>query len=379
MEKRQLGKIKEEISLLGFGAMRLPRRDGDYDLPELKAMLDTAMAGGVNYYDTAYIYDNGNSEKILGELLVDRYPRERFYLADKLPGWRLPKGGGPAEMRAILEESLERLHTDYLDFYLVHSLSGESWAKLVEKGVKDFLAELRESGKARYIGFSFHDAPESLPGIVAAFPWDFAQIQLNYLDWDGEQQARAQYDYLTAQGVPVVVMEPVRGGSLAQLPPDALSELEGVAASAPALLALRFAASQANVLTVLSGMSSRAQVAENCQGFRDFQPLSAAEQQAISRVLARLNERELVLCTGCRYCEADCPRKINISAAMNGLNHYLTLPNRAALNNYIRQIKPGQQPQDCLGCGVCQTHCPQKIDIPQHLADLAKALAENGF
>jgi len=379
METRKLGKIKEDISLLGFGAMRCPRLGEGFDLEQIRDMFDAAVNAGVNYYDTAYVYDNGQNEKLLGELLIDRYPRDRLYVADKMPGWKVSKGGGAAEMMDILDESLERLHTDYVDFYLIHSLSGESWPKLVEKGVGDFLARLRESARVRYIGFSFHDLPEQLPAIVDFFDWDFAQIQLNYFDWEGDQRARGQYEYLTRRGLPVISMESVRGGSLATLPEDALAEAAPRTSSSPAALALRWVASLPNVLTALSGMSSLPQVEENCRTFRDFQPLTAAEYQAVERVMACLREREAVLCTACRYCEDQCPQNIDIPRAMAGLNTHRALQNQASLYNYLRMVKAGQQPRDCLACGACREHCPQKLDIPAHLAELAQALAKHGL
>jgi len=379
METRKLGKIKEDISLLGFGTMRYPRLEQGFDMEQLRAMFDWAMQAGVNYYDTAYVYDNGDSEKLLGQLLVDRYPRDRFYVADKMPGWLLPKGAGATDMMDFLDESLERLHTDYADFYLIHSLSGESWARLVDKGVGDFLARLRESAKVRYIGFSFHDLPARLPAVADFFDWDFAQIQLNYFDWEGDQQAKGQYEYLTRQGLPVISMESVRGGSLAALPEDALAALTPHTAFSPAALALRWVASLPNVLTVLSGMSTLAQVEENCRAFRDFQALTAAEYQAVEEALACLRQRELVLCTACRYCAGQCPQHIDIPRAMKGLNIHRTLQNRASLYNYIRLVKQGQEPTACLACGACREHCPQKLDIPAYLAELVQSLGEHGL
>ena len=374
MKKRSLHKIQEAVSLLGFGTMRYPMLGEEIDRESLRAMFDLAMEQGVNYYDTAYVYHGGLSECMVGELLVDRYPRESFFLADKMPGWKLPKEATAADMMAIFHEQQQRLHTDYIDFYLIHSLDQEAWQTLLDQGVLDFIRQLREGGQVGHIGFSFHDQPEQLKPILSAVDWDFAQIQMNYYDWQGEQNAEEQYRILTEAGLPVIVMEPIRGGALAELPAEGQKHLAEAGFQSGAEAALRWVASHENVLTVLSGMSSLEQMAENCSLFRDFRPLSAAEAEGIEKALAVLNAHEFLPCTGCRYCCEECPQGIEISKALKARNEYTSFQNKAALDNYQRLVKPGHHPKDCRFCGACARVCPQGINVPEEMVKLADLL-----
>lgn len=376
METRCLPPIRDRVSLLGFGTMRYPMVGDEIDRETLRAMFDLAMDQGVTYYDTAYVYHGGQSESCVGELLVDRYPRDQFYLADKMPGWKLPEAATAQDMIGIFQEQLQRLHTDHIDFYLIHSLDGEAWRKLLEQGVLDFIQWLRNSGAITYLGFSFHDAPEQLYPILSAVQWDFAQIQLNYYDWHGQQNAESQYNILTEAGLPVVVMEPIRGGALATLPPQAQACLDQAGLTSGAAAALRWAASKENVLTVLSGMSSLEQMAENCATFHSFRPLLDPEYQAIEAALEILNAQDFVACTGCRYCVDECPQGIDISKALKAKNEYLSFQNAASLANYQRLIQPGRHPKDCRNCGACARVCPQGLDIPKELATFAAELRE---
>ena len=374
IEKRNLSPIKEAVSLLGFGTMRYPMLGQEIDRETLRAMFDLAMSQGVNYYDTAYVYHGGQSEVMVGELLVDRYPRESFLLADKMPGWKLPQQATAQDMMDIFHEQQRRLHTEHIDFYLIHSLDLPAWEKLLTQGVLDFIQQLRESGQVSYIGFSFHDDPESLRPILAATKWDFAQIQLNYYDWQGEQNAAEQYRILSEAGLPIIVMEPIRGGALASLPEEGQACLEKAGMSSGAAAALRWVGSKEQVLTVLSGMSSLPQMEENCATFQSFRPINEEEEAAIQGAVAALNNRSFIPCTGCRYCCDECPQGIDVSKALKAKNEYLSFQNAAALNNYYRLLKPGERPQDCRCCGACARVCPQGIDVPTEMVKLAEEL-----
>ncbi|MDO4581722.1 MAG: aldo/keto reductase [Bacillota bacterium] len=374
ISKRQNGRLPEQLSRFGFGVMRLPMRGEDIDLEQTQQMIDAAMAAGVNYYDTAYVYYNGLSEQTLAKTLVERYPRHSFYLADKLPGWKLAKDAGPQQMLELLDKELEYLHTDYLDFFLIHSVDHQGWPSLLKKGVLDFLQQLRAGGKVRHIGFSYHDTAEYLPTVLADFAWEFVQLQLNYYDWDGQQNARGQYQAAVAAGLPVIVMEPVRGGMLAELPAAAAAALRAATDATPAALALRWAASLDNVAVVLSGVSNIEQMRENIATFSPLIPLDARERQAVDEIMAIISAIPIVPCTGCKYCVDDCPKKIGIPAAIEALNEYRRFGHDDALNNYWRLLKPDHAPDRCIECGECVKYCPQKLAIPEHMWELSELI-----
>jgi aryl-alcohol dehydrogenase-like predicted oxidoreductase len=261
--------------------MRLPQKDGKIDYPAAEAMVDLAMKSGCNYFDTAYIYHGGESEKFAGDIL-SRYPRESFYLASKMTVWI---ADSPSDIERIFQEQLERCHTDYFDYYLLHSVNESVWQKSLDFKVLDFLKQKKAEGRIRKLGFSFHDTPEFLRKVVAAYPWDFAQIQLNYLDWD-LSRAGEQYEILTQAGVPVIIMEPVRGGALASLCPEANALLKGAAPDLGiASWALRYAASLPNVLCVLSGMSDKTQLLDNIGTFSPLNCLTESEQNILSQAI----------------------------------------------------------------------------------------------
>ena len=373
MNYRKFGNTGEKISALGFGCMRFPEYEENgkkyVDQDKVTEMIHEAYAQGVNYFDTAPYYCNSNSEKALGTAVKDF--RDKILISTKLPLDTCKKEG---DYRRQLERSLKSLDTDYIDFYLIHSLDQEAWQTLLDQGVLDFIHQLREGGQVGHIGFSFHDQPEQLKPILSAVDWDFAQIQMNYYDWQGEQNAEEQYRILTEAGLPVIVMEPIRGGALAELPAEGQKHLAEVGFQSGAEAALRWVASHENVLTVLSGMSSLEQMAENCSLFRDFRPLSAAEAEGIEKALAVLNAHEFLPCTGCRYCCEECPQGIEISKALKARNEYTSFQNKAALDNYQRLVKPGHHPKDCRFCGACARVCPQGINVPEEMVKLADLL-----
>ncbi|MEG2076935.1 MAG: aldo/keto reductase, partial [Victivallaceae bacterium] len=300
--RRAYKNSKITLPLLGFGMMRLPQNNGVIDGEEVQKMVDSAMDCGCNYFDTAYVYHNGLSEGAVAEALK-KYRREDYFLADKMPMWMLEK---TEQMEEIFQEQLSRCQCGYFDFYLMHALEKGVWERSKILKVYEFLDAKKAEGKIRYLGFSFHDTPEVLREIVEQKKWDFAQIQLNFLDWE-IYRSREQYEILTRADIPVIVMEPLRGGSLATLTPKACEML--IAAeperSVPSW-GLRYVASLPNVLTVLSGMSIPAQLVDNLKTFTNFTPLSIAENETLLQALEVYKQTLAIPCTACHYC-MPCP------------------------------------------------------------------------
>lgn len=368
MQKRSFPSIGADISLLGFGGMRLPTVGGDMtkiDYPVAQAMVDAAIAGGVNYFDTAWPYHAGHSERFLGEALA-KYPRESFYLADKMPPWEIESA---ADLERIFETQLKRCRVEYFDFYLVHCLNRDFCPRYYDFAIYDFLQKKKEAGQIRRLGFSFHDDAELFAQLIAEHPWDFTQIQLNYLDWF-DSDARALYELATQRGVPVIVMEPVRGGSLADLNAQATNILKTAAPDASiASWAIRFAASLPNVLTVLSGMTAPGHVADNLRTLTDFRPLSDAENRTLEAAVTTMRAAGTVPCTGCRYC-MDCPAGVDIPRVFGVYNYFRTHGDVDTFTNDYRTICEPQQAHHCVACGTCVPNCPQKIDIPAFMAEI---------
>ena len=303
--------LNGKISLLGLGTMRLPLRDAadqtSIDEEKAQEIFDYAYAHGVNYFDTAYPYHGGMSEKFCGKALA-KYPRASYHLASKLPGWLLKCD---EDVPRIFNEQLANCRTDYFDFYLVHSVHESSWPNYVKYHAYDQLNELRKAGKIKRLGFSFHGSAEQLPEILAACDWDFVQLQLNYFDWD-YQQSRKKYELCAAAGLQVIVMEPVRGGMLNTLCPEAAALLHQAAPEKSlASWAIRWVASLPNVLCVLSGMTTLEQVQDNVASMDPFIPLSTTEQDTLARALDVFKAQKLAPCTACKYC-MPCPAGVNI-------------------------------------------------------------------
>lgn len=355
-----------EISLLGLGTMRLPcktpiKREANpminYDKGQ--ALVDLAYENGVNYYDTAYMYHVGKSEKFIGTALK-KYPRESFFLADKLPIWMCSK---PSDMEKVFQKQLDRTGVDYFDFYLLHSLNKENFEKCEKFGAYDFVLKKREEGKIKNIGFSFHGTIDDLKEIVAAHEWDFAQIQMNYLDWKN-QNAEEQYKILTDAGIPVIVMEPVRGGKLAEVSADIEAMFKKAKPnSSAASWAMSFVATHPNVITILSGMNAPEQMLDNLATLTDFEPLTNTELTICQNAAAMMNKSEIIPCTGCDYC-ADCPEGVKISSIFSVYNKVkmqeLSFEQGRGEYNTI-DVKADA----CIGCGKCANHCPQSIKIPE--------------
>lgn len=357
-----------EVSLLGLGTMRLPcktpiKRESNplinYD--KAQRLVDIAYENGVNYFDTAYMYHVGKSEKFIGTALK-KYPRESYFLADKLPIWMCPK---QSDMEKVFSKQLNRTGHDYFDFYLLHSLNKENFDKCENFGAYEFVSKKREEGKIKNIGFSFHGTIDDLKEIVAAHKWDFAQIQLNYLDWKN-QQAEEQYNILTEAGIPVIIMEPVRGGKLA----DVSKDIENMFKKAEpdksvASWAIGFAASHSNVLTVLSGMNSEEQLYDNLNTLTDFKPFDEKKMRLCFTAAGMINKSDVIPCTGCDYC-ADCPKEVKISSVFSIYNKIKT--DEISLEDGKKQyINLKNNASACISCGKCASHCPQGIEIPQLL------------
>ncbi len=357
--------IKVNPSLLGFGCMRFPtlhKDQPDIDEAQAEAMIDFAYTSGVNYFDTAYPYHHGLSEPFMGRVLK-KYPRESFYLATKLPSWEITS---VEDAKRIFNAQLERLQVDYFDYYLCHALSEKHFQPYQLPGVMAFLNDMRAQGKIRYLGFSFHDTPEVLKTIIQYHDWDFVQLQLNYLDWD-YQKADQQYHIVSEYGVPVIVMEPVRRGTLATLSEAAQSVFKKANPNAGiASWAMRYAASKDNVMVVLSGMSDMSQVKDNVNTLTDFAPIDKQDQAVIDQALNKFLESKTVPCTACQYC-MPCPEGVDIPELFKIYNDYQLSGYKRMFVNAYEALKDSARANHCVHCGLCVEQCPQNIDIPTHL------------
>lgn len=366
-----------DIPKLGFGFMRLPKieEDGEetIDIDQVKQMVDVFMGAGFTYFDTARAYHGGKSEAALKEAVVDRYPRESFQIATKLPAW-MAKSADDA--RAMFEKSLQETGAGYLDFFLLHNLGEDRTRVFDDWGLWEYLAEQKKAGLIRNLGFSIHDKAAVLEEVLEAHPdMDFVQLQINYADWNSDViESRKCYEVARAHDLPIIVMEPIKGGLLAQLPDTATKVLREVDADASlASWALRFAASLPGVLTVLSGMSTPEQVEQNVGIMRDFASLAPAEREALASVRDILDRIPTVPCTDCRYCVKSCPQGVRIPAILASLN-ILTLygDKRRAQENYGWNASKGPA-SSCIACGICEGVCPQHIKIIDELEQAASA------
>lgn len=355
-----------KTSLLGLGCMRFPVLHGNtIDFDAAEEIIDYAYEHGINYYDSAYVYNNGDSERTIGKALK-KYPRESFMLATKLPGWKC------TDKQAVLDtfqEQLDRCQVDYFDFYLCHDVNERSIGVYLQDFLIPTLEDFKRQGKIRKLGFSSHGNPETLKRFASIREWDFAQIQLNYLDWD-YQDAKQQYEILTELGIPVIVMEPVRGGRLASLCPEADALFKEYAPDKSiASWALRFAAGHENIQVVLSGMSTMEQIIDNVVTISEFEPLSGKELEIIGKAVQMLKEKTLIPCTACRYCCEECPVQLNIPELLDGFNAYKLAPHPMSLTP-ILGLPEEEKPGSCIACGQCMNRCPQNIAIPDLLAEL---------
>ena len=365
---------------LGFGLMRLPlldpNDDGSIDLELMKKMVDSFLEQGFTYFDTAWMYCGGKSEEAAREALVRRHPRDSFTLTTKLPAYMLHR---EEDREWLFEEQLRRTGAGYFDYYWLHDVNSHSIRTFDKLNCWDFILEKKRQGLVRHVGFSFHDGPELLDRVLSEHPeMEYVQLQLNYLDWDSiGVQSHACYDVAVRHGKRVIVMEPVKGGTLAKVPAklEAMFREREPEMSVPSW-AIRFAATQENVMVVLSGMSSMEQLLDNTGYMKDFKPLNAEELALMRKAADILNESITVPCTGCSYCTVNCPKNIAIpkyfslyNADMQELKEKSWTPQGGYYANLTLQFgKAG----DCIKCGQCEAMCPQHLPIRRYLEDVAK-------
>lgn len=370
MKVKRFEKLGIEPSLLGFGCMRFPlNKDGKIDEMEAEKMIDKAIASGVTYIDTAYPYHNGDSEPFVGRVLK-KYPRDSFFLATKLPIWQV---NSQEDALKIFEEQLKRLDVEYVDFYLLHALDSEKWQKVIEYDLIGMCEKLREAGKIRYLGFSFHDEYPVFKEILEYHKWDFCQLQLNYMDMD-IQAGMKGYQLAEKMQVPIVVMEPIKGGSLANLPKDIAQKfIDYNPEASVSSWALRYVASLSNVKVVLSGMSTYDQVIDNLETFENFEYLNQDELMVIQEVRDTLKARMKNGCTGCSYC-MPCPFGVDIPSNFKYWNNAFVYDSHEQFKGKLNNMKPEAKAENCRKCGKCEKLCPQQLSIRDDLQKVSDYL-----
>ena len=367
----------EKLSALGMGAMRLPVVDGDdarIDEAAAAAMVDYAMAHGVNYYDTAWGYHNGNSELVMGRALA-RYPRENYFLADKFPGYDL---SNMDKVGAIFEKQLEKCGVEYFDFYLFHNVCEMNIDAYLDPkyGIFDYLTAQKKAGRIRHLGFSAHGSYAVMKRFLEAYgsEMEFCQIQLNYLDWKF-QGAKEKVELLQAYNIPVWVMEPLRGGKLASLAPadeeklQALRPQEGIPA-----WAFRFLQSIPAVTVTLSGMSNMEQMQANIRTYETEQPLNENEMQALLGIADAMVGKIALPCTACHYCVSHCPQGLDIPNLLALYNEHCFTDGGFIAPMALSAVPEDKRPNSCIGCRSCEAVCPQQIRISEAMADFARKL-----
>ena len=358
---------------LGFGVMRMPLLDSNdvtsFDMPQINQMVDTFLKEGFSYFDTAFIYHRGKSEDMIKRCLVERHPRESFVLATKLPIWHVKS---PEDPLSLFEKQLSRCGVEFFDYYLLHSLNADIYETIKQFDLFKFGFDLKKQGQIKSFGFSFHDTPQLLEEILSDQAksgnpkLDFVQLQINYADWDNPGiQSRACYEIAQKYGIPIIVMEPVKGGTLANLPAAAEELLRAHEPKAsPASWAVRYAAGVEGVFMVLSGMSNMAQLNDNISYMKDFKPLDKAELAVVDKVVKVLNEGTAIGCTYCGYCAKDCPKNIAIPNYFALYNDLKQNPKAFLPSGYYNMIsKKAGKASDCTACKVCHKMCPQRLDI----------------
>jgi len=350
--------------------MRLPVSAGkvtDINVETAFEMFDYAFERGVNYFDTAYMYHDGAAEAFVGKALA-RYPRDKFYLATKLPPWNIQK---ESDLQRLFDGQLKKCGVDFFDFYLMHCITRGTLPMFEKFGAYEFLREQQKKGKLRYLGFSHHDSTELFEQVLEKYEFDFSQIQLNYLDSD-QLDSKGLYNALGRRNIPTIIMEPVRGGLLANLPPESAEILKSAAPErSQASWAMRFAGELPGVLTVLSGMSTLEQVKDNVATYTDFTALSDAEHQTISRAVEAYRKNTAIPCTACGYC-MPCPVGVDIPESFGFYNILQINGNMDQFYNDYELGGKGSQPEDCTGCGACIDRCPQRLDIPKLMAEIVR-------
>ena len=359
----------KQLSRLGFGAMRLPvMEDGSINVPLTREMVDVAIKNGVNYFDTAYPYHGGMSEVVMGDILSE-YPRDSYYLATKYPGHQIAKEYHPNE---IFEEQLEKCKVDYFDFYLLHNVYEKSIDNYKDSkwGIVDYFIEQKKMGRIKHLGFSCHGGIEVINEFLDLYGehMEFCQIQLNYLDWT-LQKAKEKYELLTSRGVAVWVMEPVRGGKLANLPESDGKRLQELRPQESiASWCFRFLLKLPNVKMILSGMSDMEQVVDNIKTFSADDPISDTEEKVLLEIADNLKSG--LPCTACRYCVEGCPKGLDIPKLLALRNEFIISPTNLITTMQVESLAEDKRPDACVGCGACTKVCPQNINIPEELKKL---------
>ena len=356
----------------GFGCMRLPMKGSEVDYAEFERMVDAFLAEGFNYFDTAHGYLSGKSETALRDCLVKRHPRESFILTDKLTEPYFQK---EEDIRPFFESQLKACGVEYFDFYLMHAQSRENFEKFRRCRAYETAFDLKKEGKVRHVGISFHDTAEMLERILTQYPQiEVVQIQFNYLDYeDPAVQSRKCYEVCRKHGKPVIVMEPVKGGNLVNLPEDAKAVYARLGTASPASYAIRFAAGFEGMFMVLSGMSNMAQMQDNLSYMKDFRPLDEEERRAVGEVRDILRSMRLIPCTACRYCTDGCPKHISIPDLFSCMNAKVGYHDWSA-GFFYREVftKNNGKASECIGCGKCEKSCPQHLPIRSLLKDVAR-------
>ena len=365
----QMDKVKKNF---GFGCMRLPMNGDQVDIAETTRMVDEFLAQGFNYFDTAHGYIGGKSELALKECLTSRYPREAYSLTDKLTDSYFKT---EADIRPFFESQLEACGVDYFDFYLMHAQNADNFKKFKACRAYETAFALKAEGRIRHVGLSFHDRAEVLDQILTEYPQvEVVQIQFNYLDYDDiAVQSRKCYEVCRKHGKPVLVMEPVKGGSLVNLPEEAKKVLDDLHGGSPASYAIRFAAGFPGMMMVLSGMSNMEQMKDNLSYMRDFKPLNETELAAVNKVQEIFHKMNMIPCTACRYCVEGCPQQISIPDLFAIMNTK-QLHHDWNADYYYEDVHttPGHRASDCLKCGKCEKICPQHLPIRKLLEEVAK-------
>ena len=372
---RRMPRVKEELSVLGFGCMRLPVQDGRIDETKAQGMMETAVENGINYVDTAWPYHGGMSEPFVGRALKGL--RDKVQLATKLPSWLVTKRD---DMDFHLNEQLEKLNTDHIDFYLLHALTTARWENLQKLDVMNFMEKARAAGKIRYIGFSFHDGLDVFKKIVDAYKWDMCQIQLNFLD-DAFQAGLEGLSYARGKDIGVVVMEPLKGGNLTiPMPKDLESATKTAGYNKPTLadIGLRWVWNQPEVGLLLSGMTEPEQMEQNIDSAAKGLPgnLTREELELVRAAKELFSSRMKVPCTGCAYCRP-CPNDVDIPQCFNSFNNAAISGNWKTQKDSYYYLLMGERPEKgagaCVECGACEPKCPQNIPIPEKLKEVAAA------
>ncbi len=364
---------------LGFGLMRLPLTDANdsksIDIPALCEMVDAFIANGFTYFDTAWMYCGGKSEDAVNEVLTKRYPRDAFSVTSKLPGYKIKS---LEDRDTVFSEQLRKTGLEFFDYYFLHNVNTESMPTFEGFDCFSWIKEKKENGFAKKIGFSFHDGPDVLDKVLTKYPFfDVVQLQINYLDWESAVQSRACYEVARKHGKDIIVMEPVKGGTLANVPCEVEKLFkEHDAKMSVSSYAIRFAASLDGVIMVLSGMSNMEQLNDNMSYMKDFKPFTEEEFKLVHAARDIINQDAAIKCTGCEYCIVNCPQNIAIPKYFSLYNRNLTEAKTKKWTveeaYYDRVAADFGKASDCIACGQCESMCPQHLPIIEHLKEVAK-------